>query len=216
MNCGAVIEPQADYCEGCRDTMPFITGERCENCGEALKTCTCRKHRFHYQSVIAPFYYEGGAKRAVLKLKQYPVYALPLAKECKSVIEMCYGSEAFDFVCCVPMHPKKQRQSGFNQSEALAREIAKQIGVPFVPALKALFETKPQHSLGNRLRAGNVRGVYDVMEECQVKNKSVLLVDDIKTSGATLNECALMLQLNGARSVRCVVAAIRKTQREGN
>ena len=67
-----------------------------------------------------------------------------------------------------------------------------------------------QHALDYRLRAGNVRGIYDVLEETDVKNKNILLVDDIKTSGATLGECALMLKLYGANSVKAVCAALRK------
>ncbi|MBR0415441.1 MAG: ComF family protein [Clostridia bacterium] len=208
--CGRVIDKDAFYCEGCRQKMPFIAAERCELCGSALEDCRCKKKKLHYDAVLAPFYYSGGAKHAILKLKRYPIYAEALAEECVKVFEDYYGSIKFDAVCAVPMSKPRLKQSGFNHSAALAEEIAARIGVPYMPCLRVCGSAKAQHALDMQFRAGNVRGLYDIIEDTVLQNKSVLLVDDIKTSGATLSECALMLKLGGAKSVYALCAGVAK------
>ncbi len=210
--CGKVISPKQYYCETCRPHMPFIEAERCEMCGCGKQSCACKHKKHHYDGIIAPFYYEGGAKRAILKLKRYPIYAEPLAKECCTVLQQYYGSVHFDAVCAVPMGKQRCKQSGFNHSAVLAKEIAAAIGVPYRDLLTVVGQAQPQHRLDLSFRAGNVRGLYDIINEQYLNGKTILLVDDIKTTGATLGECALMLKLGGADAVYAVCCGIaRKT-----
>lgn len=210
ISCGKVIDAKLFYCDTCRAQMPFIEDERCEYCGCGKEDCTCGKKKHHFDSILAPFYYETGAKRAILKLKRYPIYAEPLAMECARVFKEYYSSIPFDMVCAVPMGKNRLKQSGFNHSAVLGKEIARQIGVPYRELLVKVGKSAPQHELGLNFRAGNVRGMYDVIEESFVKNSVILLVDDIKTTGATLDECALMLKLGGAAAVYVVCAGIVK------
>ncbi|MBE6818987.1 MAG: ComF family protein [Ruminococcaceae bacterium] len=206
--CGRVIDYRQAYCAGCRQKMPFIGEERCEMCGCALKDCRCKKKKMNYDAVLAPFYYSGGAKHAVLRLKRYPIYAKPLAEECVAVFKSYYGSIPFDAVCAVPMSRQRLKQSSFNHSALLAREIATHLQLPYKAYLRLCAKAKPQHTLPMQFRAGNVRGIYDIIEGTDLQNKTVLLVDDIKTSGATLSECALMLKLVGAKSVYALCVSI--------
>ena len=210
MACGKVIDYRRFYCDTCKAQMPYIEDERCELCGIGKKACTCSKQKHRYESILAPFYYEGGAKNAILKLKRYPIYAEPLAWECVRVLERYYGSIPFDAVCAVPMGKNRLKQSGFNHSAALGKAIARQIGVPYHEMLVKCGNSAPQHELGLNFRAGNVRGMYDITDETLVKDKIILLVDDIKTTGATLDECALMLKLGGAAAVYVMCAGIVK------
>lgn len=212
LSCGKLIDYKAYYCDSCRAQMPFIGEERCEQCGCGREHCRCKHKSTHYEAVLAPFYYEGGAKRAVIKLKRYPIYAEPLAKECAAVFAQYYGSIPFNFVCPVPMGKKRRRQSGFNHSAALAKEIAAQVGLPVQECLTVVGNAKAQHTLDFCFRAGNVRGIYDIIEDNAVSGKVILLVDDIKTSGATLNECALMLKLGGAKAVYALCVSVAKGQ----
>ena len=211
-NCGRVIEHDRFYCPQCREKMPFIGEERCEKCGCDTAICTCRGKSTHYEAIAAPFYYEGGAKRAVLKLKRYPIYAEVLAHEAVEVAKRYYASIPFDAVCAVPMADSRRKQSGFNHSARLAEEITQQLRVPYQELLQCLYAAQPQHRLGVNFRGGNVRGIYDIIDENVLKDKTVLLVDDIKTSGATLGECALMLKLGGAKAVYALCIAIAAPQ----
>lgn len=210
MSCGKIIDMDCIYCDECEPKMPRITGERCVFCGESKTDCRCKKHRHHYSRIVAPFYYESGARNALLKLKKYPVYAEGLSQECVRVIEECYSDLHFDLITSVPMNKRRKRLNGFNQSEILAKKIAQKTGVEYMPVLQALFTLKSQHKLKSVFRAGNVRGVYDKIEGKSVEGKTILLVDDIKTSGATLNECALILKLYDAKDVFAVAGAIAK------
>lgn len=114
----------------------------------------------------------------------------------------------FDFICFVPFTKLQKIRRNFNQSELLAEHIAKLLEIPLKDVLIKLFETESQHKKSIRNRSGNVFGVYDVKENADVKGKTVLLVDDIKTTGATLNECAWILKIRGAKEVYCVTAAL--------
>ena len=206
--CGEVIDYRHFYCEACEQKLPYIPEERCEYCGVEKKECACAKHKNHYESIIAPFYYEGGARHAALKLKRYSIYAQVLAAECVKVVRRYYASDCFDLVTAVPMRERRLRETGFNHSRALAQRIAEQIAVPYADTLCVLYEGQAQHRLNFSLRTGNVRGIYDIIDGTDLKDKRILLVDDIKTSGATLNECALMLKLHGACSVKAVSAVV--------
>lgn len=210
--CGKLVRTEEFFCKECFSSLPFIEGVICPDCGAAKEDCSCGKEKNKFDFVISPFYYEGAAKLAVLKLKSYPIYAEGLADECVRALKEHFDLSEFDFVCNVPMSGSKLKQHGFNHSEALAKLIAQKIAVPYFEPLEVLYDTPPQHSLDFAGRSGNVRGIYDIKEEFEekIEGKNILLVDDIKTSGATLNECALMLKLYGAESVKCVVAALRK------
>lgn len=80
--------------------------------------------------------------------------------------------------------------------------------IPLKNVLIKLFETESQHTKNIRNRSGNVFGVYDIKANADVKGKTILLVDDIKTTGSTLNECAWILKIRGAKEVYCVTAAV--------
>ena len=193
--------------------MPRIGENRCLKCGCDKAHCHCGENNPRYEALIAPFYYEGGAKHAILKLKHYPIYAEGLAAECYRVFQSYYGSEHFDMLCPVPMAKRREKQSGFNHSAALAKELAQLTGVPYAEALCVVAPAASQHTRDWRFRAGNVRGIYDIIENTSLEGKTVLLVDDIKTSGATLGECALMLKLGGAKAVYAICAGVAKKDR---
>ena len=214
--CGTLTTLEELFCEACAEKLPRIPAERCEYCGAGKEDCACRQQHEKYDSVLAPFYYEGPAKKAMLRLKEYPIYAAPLARECVAVMREYYASYTFDLVTSVPMAKSKQKQKGFNQSERLAREIAALCALPYADCLTVLYDTPAQHSMDYYSRSANVRGIYEVTDESAVKGKHILLIDDIKTTGATLSECALMLKLAGAASVETLVAALdRKQQSKG-
>ena len=212
--CGKVIDPHFELCKECENGSFYIKGEICSLCGVEKEYCVCKKHKNSYSAVCAPFYYEDGAKAAVLKLKfgEHRQYAKSLAEYMAKCVEERYDGIEIDEIAFVPMTKRQIKNRSFNQSELIANELGILLSKPVKYYLVKEFETKPQHTLKESLRKGNVLGAYKIEEtkDSSPKGKVILLCDDILTTGATANECAKMLRLSGAKDVLCVAAAITK------
>ncbi|MGB2768690.1 MAG: ComF family protein [Candidatus Zixiibacteriota bacterium] len=114
-----------------------------------------------------------------------------------------------DMVIPVPLHRARQRERGFNQSEVLAEGISQATGLPLArDVLKRKKNTKDQTYLNAQQRAENVKGAFVVTQPERISDKKVILVDDVMTTGATLNECARMLQEAGATRVFAATLAV--------
>ena len=107
----------------------------------------------------------------------------------------------------VPLHKTKFRERGFNQASLLALEIARQTGMALAEVLIKNKKTKSHTALNFKERQNNVLGTFECKNPELIKNKNVLLVDDISTTGATLEECAKVLKQNGARYISALVVA---------
>jgi ComF family protein len=126
-----------------------------------------------------------------------------------ALMEECWrtrGDAAFDAVVPVPMFRSKQRRRGYNQAELLGRALARRIGVRFEPSLLAKNEERQtQSTLARAQRAANVRGVFAASGEA--KGRSVLIVDDVSTTGETFRACAGALLQRGASRVAAMAVA---------
>ncbi len=110
----------------------------------------------------------------------------------------------------VPLHPKRLRERGFNQSLVLARQVAKWHAIPLdFSALGRQVHTDAQVNLSGKERRANVRGVFAVNDRSRVAGYRILLIDDVYTTGSTITECAKVLMQNGAREV--VVLTLART-----
>jgi ComF family protein len=109
----------------------------------------------------------------------------------------------------VPLARGRRRERGFNQAEELARFVAQALGMPVLPrALRRIRETRPQGQVTTKERQRNVRGAFAPARFGQsVRGRRVLLIDDVSTSGSTLQECARVLLAAGAREVEALIAA---------
>lgn len=208
--CNALIEKGVNVCDDCRDYLPKIDGEKCKFCGAEKERCGCKKHRMAYDGIASPFYYENGIRQGIQKLKfnGKEHIAHDLAVDMANSVKTDFSNVNFDFVCFVPFTTMQKIRRKYNQSELLAEHLSKNLKIPLKNVLIKLFETDSQHNKNIRNRSGNVFGVYDIKENADVKGKTILLVDDIKTTGATLNECASILKIRGAKEVYCVTAAL--------
>ncbi len=108
----------------------------------------------------------------------------------------------------VPLHPKKLRERGFNQSLILAKGISKKFTVSLdFMTLRRHINTEPQISLGKKERESNVHGVFSVTDPDKIKGQRIILVDDVYTSGSTVKECARVLMKNKAAAVAVITLA---------
>jgi len=108
----------------------------------------------------------------------------------------------------VPLHPAKERARGFNQAQLLAQRLAKIKRVPLLKRrLVKIRPTEAQTSLDGRSRETNLRGAFTVRRPAAVKGKTLLLVDDVYTTGSTIRECGAVLREAGAREVRAITIA---------
>jgi ComF family protein len=121
----------------------------------------------------------------------------------------------FDFLTPMPLHASRERERGFNQAAVLAQEVSRLRHLPVVMALKRTRKTPHQSSLKGKERRRNVRGAFAVIHPDLVRDKRILLVDDVLTTGASANACALALKEAGASHV-AVLALARADRRVGD
>ncbi|HZK22286.1 MAG TPA: ComF family protein [Oscillospiraceae bacterium] len=213
--CDNVIDFRLCECKKCSDSVDKITGEVCLLCGFIKKDCVCLNHKHYYKAVAAPFYYEGAAGKAIRRLKhKHDEKAVKMfAKEMERIFDENFSNLVYDLITSVPLSKKSYNSRGYNQAELLAREFAKGVKLPYKETLVKTYETKPQHTLSKTERTGNLIGIFEPFIGNIQKGKRIILVDDVKTTGATLNECAKTLLIAGADEVICICAAITKNKR---
>ena len=204
--CGEVIEAGTDLCARCREELPHQPLPLCRYCGSAKENCRCGKRRRPTDGVVSPFTYDGPARRAVQRLKKgvSPLETDTLAAFLVKTVRREYADVQFDAVTCVPKPNRELRKSDENASATLAQAVARQLGLPFEPLLDKVRETRPQKELSALERSGNLRGALDLRRDAAVTDRTLLLVDDVRTTGATLHECALILKIYGAKEVYAV------------
>lgn len=113
----------------------------------------------------------------------------------------------YDIIGAVPISKSRKRERGYNQSELIARKIAKTLLIPFENVLIKTKNNSPQSNLNKKQRLENVKNVYKVQNEQRIKEQNILLFDDIYTTGATANECARMLKQAGSKNVGILTIA---------
>ncbi len=214
--CDNVIQALDEICDDCMKSLPWINGEICSFCGSLKADCGCNgRHGQYYDGIVAPLYYTDTVRTCIHRYKfrddklLYKCLADLMSKAC---IER-YGDIKFDYITYTPMIKKSQKKRGYNQSELLAGRIAENLDIPFAGSLLIKkYDTKFQRKCSGFERTGNIVGVFDVNDIYDVENKTILLIDDVKTSGCTLSECGKMLYLNGAQRVYCLTAALVKSK----
>lgn len=208
--CGSVIDLRRDICVNCENSLKEITGEICTHCGAEKQKCFCKDKKLFYKSVCAPFYYDGAASKAIwnLKFKSMPEFADVLAEDMVACFKAHYGNYSFDYCTFVPSVKKDVKKRGFNHAELLARKFSETANIPCEEFLIKCTNTQPQHTLPEMQRSGNLLGCFDTINTEKMKNARILLCDDVKTTGTTLNECAKTLLIGGAAEVLCLTAAI--------
>ena len=206
------------FCKPCFDGFSEITSPLCLTCGmpfgsevEEDHLCEeCLRKRPFYDAARAPYLYEGSIMEAIHQFK----YAgrSHLAKSLGSLMTS-FAREWMDkanstLMMPVPLHPVRLRERGFNQSLVLARYAAPLLGAELdFLSLRRIRYTRPQTGLKISERKKNVHRAFEVVDKMAVKGRTILLVDDVTTTGNTLNECARILKRAGSKEVFCLTLA---------
>jgi ComF family protein len=204
-------------CGACADSFEVIRRPVCERCGKPLRgpadlafTCIpCRERkRYPVECVRAFGIYDGRLREAIHGLKYDGKLALaqPLGEMLAGPISDDPRLRAADVLVPVPLHPRRERQRGFNQAEEVARIAAPRVGVPVRRLLLRQRDTQAQTDLDESERRTNVRDAFVARGE--VQGLRVLLIDDVVTTGSTLAECARALRGAGASTVCAAAVAI--------
>jgi competence protein ComFC len=200
-------------CAECIEKVQLIEYPYCRTCGAPSETATCRECRdreFAFESGRSAGIYEGVLRDAIhaLKFSFHPAVAEPLGDLMAQRFSKLYLSGKVDVIVPVPIHKSRMHVRGFNQSEELARRLCTHIPLPLeTGVLYQARKTRHQVDLPQDERASNVRGAFAVRDGRRITGKRVLLIDDVFTTGATLNEAASALRSAGARSVHVYTLA---------
>ncbi len=187
----------------------------CKNCAPRLIRAEGKNYdlpHHGYENVAIPLYYDGAGRDAMLRLKfALDIGSVPfLANEVEREIRTKFYGVKFDTFTCVPATKLSLSKRGFNQSQLIAERVG--IDVPRDFSLLTKDEsTGVQHKLGAAARRLNIENAYSLSPGRDVVGKTILIVDDILTTGATLDACSRALRLAGARAVyaACAMTAIQ-------
>jgi ComF family protein len=202
-------------CRNCLESLRPLAGPACEHCGRPFPSAwaatvanprchACRRGIYVFDAARSYGGYDEPMVRAILLLKHNGVSPLGswFAERLIEVVEKQPDLFAADVVVPVPLHASRQRERGYNQAELIARPLARHLRLPLRSYL--LVRTRPRPDklkLTRRERWTTVRGAYAVRELARIDKLHVLLVDDVFTTGATLDACARVLKRGGAASV---------------
>lgn len=201
-------------CAACDEPVPFAV-VFCPACASAVQRVPVlqggAKATFDAAALgAAPFVYGGSIARAIVRMKYEgrPDLARPLGDLLWRWIEPHRATLAEVVVVPVPLHPVRLAERGFNQAAMLAACVASRLGAPMAAmALARTRDTPRQTTLDRRRRAQNVAGAFVVRRFQPIANRPILLVDDVRTTGATLDACAEALRASGAVRVRTIALA---------
>ena len=203
-------------CKSCIGKVSFIDGDICLKCGKAIESSEeefchdCMTKHFEYKRGVAAFSYSKAMKRSMygFKYNNRREYGKFYAQSIWDLRKEVIAGWNCDAIIPVPLHIKRQRKRGYNQAAVLARWLEEYFKLPVDD--KILFRVKntiPQKELAVKGRKNNIENAFQTGANV-IKYNKVILVDDIYTTGATIEECARVLKLAGVKEVYFVTACI--------
>lgn len=202
-------------CTECRMQVSLPPEHRCPICSHPLlgmQMCSnCEGRRWHLSVIVAACRYEGLVRELIQRFKYGRDQSLirPLGRLLAGTLDdPRLQGKAFDAIVAVPLHPLREREREFNQSELLARSLGKRTGIPVVDLLRRTRRTAPQAGFDRDARMRNLEGAFELARgKTLPPDALLLLVDDVSTTGSTLDACASVLMEEGASEVCGVVVA---------
>ena len=210
--CGREIFENQKFCLECENTLPHNDGAICEHCGRAVTAfepycSTCKNILVDLDKCRSPFVYAPPISTLIKKAKyNRGIYIIDYFAE---QLSLTYYQNYFnaDYLTFIPMTEKAEKKRGYNQSKVLAEKLSVIINVPVIDCIKKVKETERQATLGRLERLKNLDGAFRVFDKKSVKDKNILIIDDVSTTGATAEIVAKRLKNAGAKIVNLLTVA---------
>ncbi len=195
-------------CQSCREEYFRTELRRCVSCGKLTgnefthcQDCQAGKGPKGLSKVTAVGYYDGAWKEFIhnIKYKGQPYLLIALTDYLTSWAVKQLPPP--DMIVPVPLHPNRLAQRGFNQAEVLASILGRNLGISVQDNLVRFEDTRPQISFGRYERINNIRNAFGLKPHANIAEKIIWLVDDVITTGATIDECARILRNNKAKAI---------------
>lgn len=187
-----------DVCDKCIDHIPFMNKPNCIKCGKSIEAenqlCKdCLKDKHFYKKGWIALKYDDMIKESIYRFKydNCALYSKTFAQimyqtiETKDIINY-----KFDIITYVPIHKNKLKSRGYNQAKLLADELSIKLNIPSKNLIVRTKDTKPQSNLSPKERFNNLKGAFKLSSNQKLINKNILIIDDIYTTGSTINACA--------------------------
>lgn len=207
--CHEIVKGKGRICPACKKKLRYIKEPKCKKCGKEIEKpeqeyCRdCQRFKHSFDRGAAVFAYDPVMRRSISMFKYHnrreyaKYYAEEMYQHCERFIKFCRP----DVIIPVPVHRLKKRQRGFNQAELVAKELGKLIHVPVVTDYLIRAEkTTPQKELTRQQRKENLKKAFAV-EGTGVSYERVLLIDDIYTTGATIDAISEILKENQTKII---------------
>lgn len=218
VGCGGDADADGHLCWDCRTRTAVLDGAMCACCGDpvdgapgvAFRCSWCQREEPAFDLARSAVRYRGPVCEAIQQMKygaglHVVSVWIPWLVAC---VRTHYPDRRFDAVTFVPMSPRRERERSYNQARLLADGLARELDLPVEDsALRRVRDTGTQTRLTMKDRRENVRGAFGVPQPERVRYRRFLLVDDVITTGATVNACAQALKDADAASVHVVSVA---------
>jgi len=211
-------EDQQGFCSNCLSEIRWIEPPFCSICGipfiskevESHPCGACVTHRKYFTMARAWGAFEGSLQEAIHRWKYEGKTRLThfFAEWMVKGLNRYWEPDSLDLLIPVPLYTQRLRERGFNQALLLVKELSRRTGIPYRKTiLQKKKPTIPQVNLSGAEREKGLRGAFHIIRNEELLGKSVLLVDDVYTTGATVNECSKVLLRGGAERVDVLTLA---------
>lgn len=211
LSCGREIF-DGDFCEDCKKSLPYVSGTYCNHCGRETKVAeeyclTCKNFLVSLDKGRSVFRYEKPIDTLIQKAKYYnEKYLIEyFGQELAGLYYKSYFNS--DYLCFVPMSKQRKKKRKYNQGKLLAEELSRRINVPVFYGIEKSKETPRQAKLSKAERLKNLQGSFSVRDKKMIKDKNILIVDDVSTTGATAEVLAKKLKESGVKTVNLITVA---------
>ncbi len=208
--CDGVLDtPDSGVCTLCESKLKYCKEPACKKCGKPLNNerqeyCTdCRKKKHSYDQGKSVWIYKGDMKNSIYRFKygNRREYARFYAEESVRIYGGWIKSRGVEVIIPIPVHPKRKRKRGYNQAELYAKELGKLLELPVDgESLVRVVNTTPQKELDDKERRNNLKKAFKIKKD-SVKYKKALVVDDVYTTGSTIDAAAELLRDAGADKI---------------